>query len=557
MTYTTQSNLKGTGAASAASIVSWFRSQNPNAPAELGDAIAKQCAAAGMNSDIVAAQICHETGWWESYAATQLNNPAGVGITNDLPRDQWPGFPSIQAGIHAQVAHLWTYTDGDANPWKDGDPRYDATRGSDMFGKARVIQDLEQHWAWSPPADYNATPPSQRYASRIAALANDLLAFAGTSSPAPSPTGGATVQLTYPLVEAIIPKSNSNRPGYAMDPEYITVHETANTAPGADADMHARFLANGGGSEGVSFHYCVDDHHATHMIPDNENAWHAWDGANGTGNRKSIAIETCVNSDGDWPKTLANLAQLIAYLSQKHNIPIANVVEHNHWSGKDCPHIMRLAPPEFDKVVANANDLLSGASEPDHLVIDVPGVGQKWIEGAIYERYADRVDALQVWGLPLTGMFTDGDDEVQVFERAIFRHRPGAWPAKFDVLLDLVGVMEAQRRTYRDKDGNPLHPDFLAVSDPGDGSWFTETGHTLRQGFRAYYDKHGGLDVFGYPLSEEFVEVGDDGEPHTVQYFERARMEWHHGVNPNDYDVLLGRLGADLLSAKQIPNAPQ
>ncbi|MEW4060098.1 hypothetical protein Q0N99_12505 [Bacillus siamensis] len=36
-----------------------------------------------------------------------------------------------------------------------------------------------------------------------------------------------------------IPKSNGNRPRYAMDPDYITVHHTFNT-DGADAKMHAK-----------------------------------------------------------------------------------------------------------------------------------------------------------------------------------------------------------------------------------------------------------------------------------------------------------------------------
>jgi LPXTG-site transpeptidase (sortase) family protein len=51
---------------------------------------------------------------------------------------------------------------------------------------------------------------------------------------------------------------------------------------------------------------------------------------------------------------------------------------------------------------------------------------------------------------------------------------------------------------------------------------FRETGHTLAYGFREFYDRRGGLPIFGLPLTEVFVE---DGRP--VQYFERARFEWH------------------------------
>lgn len=51
---------------------------------------------------------------------------------------------------------------------------------------------------------------------------------------------------------------------------------------------------------------------------------------------------------------------------------------------------------------------------------------------------------------------------------------------------------------------------------------FRETGHTLAYAFREFYDRQGGLPIFGYPLTEVFIE---DGRP--VQYFERARFEWH------------------------------
>jgi len=63
--------------------------------------------------------------------------------------------------------------------------------------------------------------------------------------------------------------------------------------------------------------------------------------------------------------------------------------------------------------------------------------------------------------------------------------------------------------------------------------------------------------VFGYPISEEFREVNpDDGREYTVQYFERQRFEWHPGAWPERYDVLLGRLGAQLLAQRLAPSSP-
>ena len=88
-------------------------------------------------------------------------------------------------------------------------------------------------------------------------------------------------------------------------------------------------------------------------------------------------------------------------------------------------------------------------------------------------------------------------------------------------------------------------PEPFAPAQPGDPAactYFAETQHNICHGFRAYWERYGGLAVFGYPLSEEFVEDGM-----VVQYFERARFEWHPGSWPERHDVLLTRLGARIV----------
>jgi peptidoglycan/xylan/chitin deacetylase (PgdA/CDA1 family) len=80
--------------------------------------------------------------------------------------------------------------------------------------------------------------------------------------------------------------------------------------------------------------------------------------------------------------------------------------------------------------------------------------------------------------------------------------------------------------------------DLVSGAVPVETRYFPETGHWLSHGFLGYWERFGGLPIFGYPLTEEFQENGV-----TVQYFERARFEWHPGVWPERYDVLLGLLG--------------
>src|SRR5437016_4215593 len=52
---------------------------------------------------------------------------------------------------------------------------------------------------------------------------------------------------------------------------------------------------------------------------------------------------------------------------------------------------------------------------------------------------------------------------------------------------------------------------------------FPETGKSVCGLFLQYWQLHGGLAQQGYPLTNEFTEVSDlNGQPYTVQYFERA-----------------------------------
>ena len=119
--------------------------------------------------------------------------------------------------------------------------------------------------------------------------------------------------------------------------EYITIHETGNYSPTADAEAHASYLKTT--SEKVSWHYSVDEKEIYQHIPDNEVAYHA---GSTKGNETSIGIEICVNSDGNFNNACNNAIALVRKLMRDHNIPIKNVVQHNFWNGKNCPANLRL-----------------------------------------------------------------------------------------------------------------------------------------------------------------------------------------------------------------------
>lgn len=143
----------------------------------------------------------------------------------------------------------------------------------------------------------------------------------------------------------LIPINTAARSGYILKPKYITIHNTANTGVGADAENHAIYMQGSGKNSTASYHYVVDDKEIYRLLPDNEVAWHAGDGEYGTGNRQSLAIEICENVDGNLLNATNNAVELTVYLMKIYNIPISNVVQHNYWSGKNCPNRIRKNEP--------------------------------------------------------------------------------------------------------------------------------------------------------------------------------------------------------------------
>ncbi|MCA1670089.1 MAG: DUF4397 domain-containing protein [Thermomicrobia bacterium] len=77
--------------------------------------------------------------------------------------------------------------------------------------------------------------------------------------------------------------------------------------------------------------------------------------------------------------------------------------------------------------------------------------------------------------------------------------------------------------------------------------FYAATGHTLGGVFKTYWEQHGGLAQFGYPITEEYQEVSlTDGKTYTTQYFQRARFEEHPEFKGTQYEVLQGLLGSEM-----------
>ena len=133
------------------------------------------------------------------------------------------------------------------------------------------------------------------------------------------------------------------------------------------------------------------------------------------------------------------------------------------------------------------------------------------------------------------------------------------WAVLLSLTLVLVGVapVTAARAAFPPASGptprqvqvgpgaSPADPLPVPARASAGVRYFAETGHTLAHGFRDYWEQNHRATLFGLPLTEEFTEYYSDGAAQTVQYFERAVLEYDptappgHQITPRAVGPLL------------------
>jgi hypothetical protein len=170
-------------------------------------------------------------------------------------------------------------------------------------------------------------------------------------------------------------------------------------------------------------------------------------------------------------------------------------------------------------------------------------------------------DALRILGYPISEPFVQESFtepgkkyRVQYYERAVLEEHPenfGKDGNRFYVLGRLLGNELAKGR-----ENEAPFKKVAQIATNANQTWFPETGHSLRndatQGpFKTFWERYGGLAVFGFPISEPFQERNaDTGETYWVQYFERNRFEYHPEFRGTRNEVLLGLLGVEIVRTK-------
>ena len=184
----------------------------------------------------------------------------------------------------------------------------------------------------------------------------------------------------------------------------------------------------------------------------------------------------------------------------------------------------------------------------DYPVPATPAVGQgnfryfpqtgHFLRG-IFFSFWETHGATDVLGLPITEALNEDGLVVQYLERVRLEWHPDISPdPRRQVLLTRLGAILTEDQ------GRFFERLTLGSSTPT-SHFFPETGHNLANAFLTFWQRNGGLAVYGYPISEEIVEVNAaDGNQYTVQYFERNRFEWHP-ERPASNNVQLGLLGVE------------
>jgi hypothetical protein len=123
---------------------------------------------------------------------------------------------------------------------------------------------------------------------------------------------------------------------------------------------------------------------------------------------------------------------------------------------------------------------------------------------------------VEIFGFPVSEAFDDPARglRVQYFQCARMELHPynsDPYKVQLGLLADELGY------TYP-----PARPEQIPAFNSALHYYFHETSHVVSYAFLEYFSEHGGVDIFGYPRSEFMYEDG-----YIVQYFQRARMEWH------------------------------
>ncbi|MER9254543.1 N-acetylmuramoyl-L-alanine amidase [Mesorhizobium sp. M0598] len=162
------------------------------------------------------------------------------------------------------------------------------------------------------------------------------------SNPRARRADGAASANPLGIIVDLLPPGFPTRPGTRIRPTTLTIHNTDNPGPGADAAAHNRYIRSPDAvARRVSWHFTVDDKDVYQHLPVNESGWHAHAAANAS----SIGIEICMHRGMDEMSAYDRAARLCVFLAMQLGITVPDGLrQHHDWTGKNCPSVLRGRP---------------------------------------------------------------------------------------------------------------------------------------------------------------------------------------------------------------------
>ena len=278
-----------------------------------------------------------------------------------------------------------------------------------------------------------------QYAAFVADRVNAYVLRDRPAAPLAPPVGWEPPQ----VIRRILPWKSSNTPGVKMDGgtwDWITVHNTGNPNPTANAMHHAVWLeglARDGAGE-PSWQYTVDENVIIQHLEDDWAGFHASDD-DGDGNFDSLGFELV--EIGDQQRVLWNAGWLIAEKLRSRGKGIDWIRQHHDWARdkKNCPRLLRAnGGAGWLQLLAIVGHFLERGTEVPVDTLTFPETGQS--VGGGFRAFWEARGGVPIFGFPITPEHKEDGVTVQYFERARFEHRPDIGrPEDWHVVLGLLG----------------------------------------------------------------------------------------------------------------------
>ena len=129
------------------------------------------------------------------------------------------------------------------------------------------------------------------------------------------------------------------------------------------------------------------------------------------------------------------------------------------------------------------------------LVLASGGIGEAMTLDGLMDQVKRRYTEITT----LTARFEHAGRQAQVFANFLLEHWPELAGTPYEVQPALLGTIVSGQRYFREA------PAFRSSDEV---VYVPQTRHSLRLGFLEFWNQHGGLELFGHPISEEVVDDG-------------------------------------------------